>query len=125
MAQVPFVYLSEKHEWSDERGDPHPQLLDLTRKVVTRVNTITGTAYRDDPTVFCWESANEPRPRTRWVRGLAAHVKALAPKQLFMDGRDPMAQTWAAYQDPALLADPNIDLVSAHTYQPAPRVCLS
>jgi hypothetical protein len=28
---------------------------------VTRVNSVTGVAYRDDPTIFAWELINEPR----------------------------------------------------------------
>jgi mannan endo-1,4-beta-mannosidase len=32
------------------------------RKVVNRVNTITGKPYRDDPTILSWQLANEPRP---------------------------------------------------------------
>lgn len=61
-------------------------------KIVTRVNTITGVAYINDPTVFAWELANEPHcndgyedklgvPRgsivRAWVAEMAAYVKSL------------------------------------------------
>ena len=62
------------------------------RKIVTRVNTITGVAYSNDPTVFAWELANEPHcndgyedrlgvPRASivrtWVAEIAAYIKSL------------------------------------------------
>ena len=31
------------------------------RELVTRTNSITGVKYVDDPTIFSWELANEPR----------------------------------------------------------------
>lgn len=34
---------------------------DYLRQVVSRTNTITGVAYKDDPAIFSWQIANEPR----------------------------------------------------------------
>nr|XP_018682908.1 PREDICTED: putative mannan endo-1,4-beta-mannosidase 9 [Musa acuminata subsp. malaccensis] len=52
--------------------------------VLTRVNTITGVAYKDDPTVFAWELMNEPRCQSdlsgrtlqSWITEMAAHLKS-------------------------------------------------
>lgn len=35
---------------------------DYVRAVVSRTNTVTGVAYRDDPAIMTWQLANEPRP---------------------------------------------------------------
>ncbi len=34
---------------------------DFVTKLLTRTNTITGRAYRNDPTIMAWEIVNEPR----------------------------------------------------------------
>ena len=34
------------------------------KTVMTRVNSISGIAYKDDPTIFSWELINEPRCKT-------------------------------------------------------------
>ncbi len=42
--------------------------------VVSRVNSLSGVAHRDDPTILAWELANElsahPRDRAALVRGV-------------------------------------------------------
>ena len=55
---------------------------------LTRVNTVTKVAYKDDPTIFAWELMNEPRyqdageDRTgitfrRWVDTMGGFIKSL------------------------------------------------
>lgn len=118
--QVPFVYLyyGRVPLWQTPEGLPHPQFLDLVAQVVGRTNTYTGIRYADDPTIYAWESANEPKPPSSWVAALAAHVKRLAPRQLFVDGRWGTEDVYDSYclPDSPLLRDPNIDIVSVHTY---------
>jgi mannan endo-1,4-beta-mannosidase len=58
------------------------------RVVLTRVNTVNGQAYRDDPTIFAWDLINEPRcyrcgaALERWVKEMAAFVKSIDPNHL-------------------------------------------
>ncbi|XP_030471491.1 putative mannan endo-1,4-beta-mannosidase 9 [Syzygium oleosum] len=55
------------------------------KAVLTRMNTITGVAYKDDPTIFAWELMNEPQCRSDpsgktlqdWVSEMAAYVKSI------------------------------------------------
>ncbi|HYD51909.1 MAG TPA: hypothetical protein VEA99_04755 [Gemmatimonadaceae bacterium] len=56
--------------------------------VLGRRNTVTGVAYRDDPTIMSWQLSNEPRgfahsdAYVRWVDRAGAFVKRHAPNQL-------------------------------------------
>ncbi|XP_042394863.1 mannan endo-1,4-beta-mannosidase 1-like isoform X1 [Zingiber officinale] len=55
------------------------------KAVLTRVNTITGVAYKDDPTIFAWELMNEPRCPSdlsgkniqEWIAEMAAYLKSI------------------------------------------------
>ena len=63
---------------------------DWLRTIITRTNTITGQKYYEDPTVFAWELANEPRVGDNyelnnklvpgrmvcnWVKEMSAYIK--------------------------------------------------
>ncbi len=70
--------------------------------LINRVNTITKVAYKDDPTIFAWELANEPRCRnygkfdriqdcnadviTAWVKEVSEHIKSLDPNHMVAVG---------------------------------------
>jgi mannan endo-1,4-beta-mannosidase len=70
--------------------------------LINRVNTITKVAYKDDPTIFAWELANEPRCRnfgrydrlqdckadmiTSWAKEMSAHIKSLDPNHMVAVG---------------------------------------
>ncbi|CAI9114785.1 OLC1v1015587C3 [Oldenlandia corymbosa var. corymbosa] len=66
------------------------------KKVLTRINTITRIAYKDDPTIMAWELINEPRCQqdlsgktlTIWVKEMASYVKSLDNKHLVEIGME-------------------------------------
>lgn len=67
---------------------------EMVKKVITRTNTITGIAYRNDPTIMSWQLANEPRGgRYRkeflnWVKSSAKLIKSLDRNHLLTIGSE-------------------------------------
>ena len=79
------------------------------RYVLTRTNTITGVAYRDDRAVLAWQFGNEMHSAPdAWLSEMAAYIKALDKNHLVAETRHRPGQP--------LLVDPNIDLVTRHLY---------
>uniref|UniRef100_A0A830CWX9 mannan endo-1,4-beta-mannosidase n=1 Tax=Phtheirospermum japonicum TaxID=374723 RepID=A0A830CWX9_9LAMI len=66
------------------------------QRVLTRINTISGVAYKDDPTIMAWELINEPRCQAdysgntvnSWVQEMASHVKSIDKKHLLEIGME-------------------------------------
>jgi len=75
--------------------------------LVERVNTVTGVAYKNDPTVFAWELMNEPRidcsddptpthqycdpsgqTLLSWVSTMSSYIKSLDPKHMVAAGSE-------------------------------------
>lgn len=63
------------------------------RRIVTRVNSITGVPYRNDPTIMTWELQNElggtpeAAPQRRaWFTEMAARIRQLDPNHLVVPG---------------------------------------
>lgn len=57
------------------------------RTIITRINKYTGLAYKNDPTIFSWELANEPQsPSIDWVNETARYIKSLDSNHLVTAG---------------------------------------
>lgn len=108
--------------------------------VIGRTNSIDGTPYREDPAIFAWELANEPRARnykdfdadgwdsstiTTWAAEMAPFVKSLDPNHMvavgdegfFKSGRSDStykAMDGVAHED--LIAIDAVDFGTFHMY---------
>ena len=116
---------------------------DWVQHVVTRTNSVNGRSYREDPTIFGWELANEPRCKggssfdsdrgwdkhtlTTWANEMSSYIKSLDANHLvsvgdegFLDGHS-STEHWAyrandGVDHEALTALPNIDFGTFHLY---------
>ncbi len=57
--------------------------------VINRVNRYTGRRYKDEPAIFAWELANEPRyyPMS-WIEDTARHIRSLDRNHLITTGSE-------------------------------------
>ncbi len=75
---------------------------DHIKFLISRVNSITGQTYKDDPTIMAWQLANEPRSfvngRTfrKWIEKTAALIKRLDPNHLVSLGGEGDADNFFA-----------------------------
>jgi len=109
--------------------------------VITRISSRTGRPYRDDPTIFGWELANEPRCKnggafdrdagwdkttiTTWAAEMSSYVKSLDPRHLVSVGDegflDRAGEHWAyraegGVDHAALTALSSVDFGTYHLY---------
>jgi hypothetical protein len=94
--------------WTDE--EVIRDFEQTVRHVLTRVNTRTGVAYRDDPAIFGWETGNELESRPEWTRRIARLMKQLDPNHLVIDGNSLHGIPEKS------LDDPNVDVITTHHY---------
>ena len=94
------------------------------KKLVGRVNSITGVAYKDDPTIMSWELANEPRPMRpsaidaylEWVKTAATLIRSIDAKHLVTVGSEGEmgSETMAVFEKAHAL--PQIDYATIHIW---------
>ena len=108
--------------------------------LVHRKNSISGSLYRDDPTIFGWELANEPRcinagefdhasactpeTLTRWADETSTFIRSIDPNHLisvgdegfFANGTSPHYDGADGVDHVALLGVKHIDFGTYHLY---------
>jgi mannan endo-1,4-beta-mannosidase len=101
--------------------------------LASRVNGITHQSYRDDPTLFAWELANEPRGNSGtasrvlddWAREMSTYLKSIDPNHMVAVGDEGFLegpiQHWTYHANNgvdhrALTALPDIDYGTFHMY---------
>jgi len=97
---------------------------DYITHFVNRVNSITGIAYRDDPSILMWELGNEPRAYTDatgdilnpWIDEIAQHLQTVDTNHLVSSG----SEGWYGYNDGVDFIEshssPYIDVASMHLF---------
>lgn len=102
----PFGGMDQYVQWAglDHHGDFYTDetirtwYKEWVDRLLTRVNTITGVAYKDEPTIMAWELANEARctasgrydagpdctdrTLTDWAAEMSAYVRSVDPNHL-------------------------------------------
>ncbi|KAJ4846000.1 Mannan endo-1,4-beta-mannosidase 2 [Turnera subulata] len=66
------------------------------KKVLTRINSFTRVAYKDEPTIMAWELMNEPRCQADysgktvngWIQEMAPYVKSIDNNHLLTVGME-------------------------------------
>jgi mannan endo-1,4-beta-mannosidase len=55
-------------------------------RILNRVNSYTGIAYKNDPTILGWETGNGLIAPVSWVQTIAAYIKSIDANHLVIDG---------------------------------------
>ena len=128
--------------------DPQAQQVykDYVAHLVNRVNTVSGVAYKNDPTIFAWELMNEPniscgddptpthqycdptgKVLRTWIATMSQYIKSLDPLHMVSAGAEAHGQIpagdgvqsfqWGGSNDPLFTQSvPNVDFFTFHPY---------
>ena len=85
--------------------------------LVNRTNPYTGVKYRDDPSVFSWELANEPRryPQS-WIDDTAAYIKSIDSNHMVTTGSEGAPPGEPTQDFVKTHSAPGIDYVTIHIW---------
>jgi mannan endo-1,4-beta-mannosidase len=101
---------------------------DYVRMMVTRVNSVTGVPYAEDPAIMAWQHCNEPRPGGTeegiaealphyydWIDTTAALIRELDPNHLVSLGHEG-AMGANGHEEIFVRAHENIDYMTSHIW---------
>ncbi len=100
---------------------------------LNRTNSITGVKYKDDPAIFAWQLANEPRARSdpsgqtlyNWISEMSSYIKIIDQNHLVTTGEDGFYKNksneygYAGYDGQDFISHhqiPSIDFASLNMY---------
>ncbi|HEV8548898.1 MAG TPA: cellulase family glycosylhydrolase, partial [Polyangiaceae bacterium] len=134
-------YGRKNHDEFFTAPEPREAYKNWVKHLISRTNSVNGRKYREDPTVFAWELANEPRMKggnafdrdsgwtketlTRWTEEMSGTIKALDPNHMVSVGDegflDAGGDHWTYQANDgvdhrALTAVPGIDFGTFHLY---------
>ena len=97
-------------------SDLTAQQVEDIEAIVNRTNPYTGLKYRDDPAIFSWELANEPRRYpNEWIDETAAYIKSLDPNHLVTTGSEG-TPPWEGQSFRETHNGPDIDYATIHIW---------
>ncbi|HEY3994013.1 MAG TPA: hypothetical protein VGM01_14190 [Ktedonobacteraceae bacterium] len=114
-------YHGGKHTFTDWRGISNENQFYTNKTVINdfeqyistilnHVNSYTGIAYKDDPTILAWEEGNElTNVPVSWVSTLADYLKSIDPHHLVAFGAQHGLQS-------STLSVANLDIEDEHEY---------
>lgn len=95
------------------------------KSIISRTNSVTGRAYKDEPAIMAWQLCNEPRPFAKdnkvafaeWISTAAALIKSIDHNHLVSTGSE---GKYGCEVDMELYeqihADKNIDYLTIHIW---------
>jgi hypothetical protein len=87
---------------------------DYISHILNRVNSYTGVAYKNDPTILGWETGNGLLAPSTWVETIAASIKSIDPNHLVIDGNS--GQSYGSSMFAGDLQLPDVDIYTGQYY---------
>jgi mannan endo-1,4-beta-mannosidase len=128
----------DEHDAFYEDARARQAYKDWCSTLLTRVNPLTGIAYKDDPAIFGWELANEARCiergipiLRRWIEEMSEHLQSIDSNHLVGLGDEGFFNRWTitrgkwwlngsqGYDFDEFLRIPSVDFASFHLYPDA------